>query len=53
MRLCDATLAAKKEVKPYTLRWNEQESLMVTTLFDVLLQSGADGFRTLTGSLIR
>jgi hypothetical protein len=49
IRLCDKALADQWVITPYVLKWDEEESLVTTTLFDRVLRIGVDGFRTITG----
>jgi hypothetical protein len=41
------------DVKPYVLRWNDEESLLITTLFDRVLRTGVAGFKSLSGRQIQ
>jgi hypothetical protein len=53
MRMCDRVIANAQPVRPYVLKWDEQECSLTTTLFDRLLRTGADGFRTLNGESLK
>ena len=53
MRLTDRYAANGYELKPYVMSWATKEPLLITVLFDTVLQSGVAGFRTLTASMLR
>ena len=52
MRMCDRALADNWKISPWTLKWDEEESLLTTTLFDRILKSGVAGFKSITGEMI-
>jgi hypothetical protein len=52
-RMVDRYVANSWDVTPYVLKWDEDECLVFTTLFDRVLKTGVTGFKTLTGNEIR
>lgn len=51
-RMVDRYVSNSWEVKPYVLRWDTDECVLFTTLFDRALKIGETGFKTLTGNEI-
>jgi hypothetical protein len=51
IKMCDRALADRWEINPYVLKWDEDEALLTTMLFDRLLRTGVTGFRVMTISL--
>jgi hypothetical protein len=49
IRVCDRALADQWEVHPYVLKWDEEEALITTMLFDRVLRTGVTGFKAMTG----
>jgi hypothetical protein len=52
-RMVDRYLANEWDVTPYVLRWDDEESLLITTLFDRVLKTGVAGFKFLSGREIQ
>jgi hypothetical protein len=52
IRDCDRALADGWTIKPYVMKWDEEESPLTTLLFDRVLQTGIEGFRSLNGQMI-
>jgi hypothetical protein len=52
-RMVDRYLANDWDVTPYVLRWDDEESLLITTLFDRVLGTGVAGFKSLSGRQIQ
>jgi hypothetical protein len=52
VRLCDRALANSWIINPFTQKWDEEECVLTTVLFDRVLGSGEVGFRFLTGKLV-
>jgi hypothetical protein len=52
-RMVDRYLANDWDVTPYALRWDDEESLLVTTLFDRVLGTGVAGFKSMSGKRIQ
>jgi hypothetical protein len=52
IRMCDRALADSWVVKPFMQKWDEEECLLTTTLFDRVLKTGVVGFQTTTGLTI-
>lgn len=52
-RMVDRYLANDWDVTPYVLRWDDEESLLITTLFDRVLRTGVTGFKSLSGRQIQ
>lgn len=53
IRMVDRYVANAWDVVPYVLRWDDEECLLITILFDRVLKTGVAGFKTLTGRVIR
>jgi hypothetical protein len=53
IRMCDRALADGWVINPYVLRWDDEETLLTTTLFDRVLRTGVLGFKITTGASIR
>jgi hypothetical protein len=51
--MVDRYLANDWDVTPYVLRWDDEESLLITTLFDRVLGTGVAGFKSLSGRQIQ
>jgi hypothetical protein len=52
IRDCDRALADGWTIKPYCLKWDEEEAGLTTLLFDRVLETGIQGFKCMTGSSI-
>lgn len=52
IRICDRAISGRWEIQPYVLKWDEEESLITTMLFDRVLRTGIAGFKNLTGKLL-
>jgi hypothetical protein len=52
IRMCDRALADGWDIKPYVLKWDEEESLITTALFDRFIGNGVTGFKSTTGKMI-
>jgi hypothetical protein len=53
IRDCDRAIADQWSIKPYCKKWDEEEVLLITLLFDRVLGSGIDGFKEMTGDTLR
>lgn len=53
IRMVDRYVANSWDVTPYVLRWDDEECLLITILFDRVLGTGVAGFKALTGREIR
>jgi hypothetical protein len=50
IRDCDRALADNWSIKPYCMKWDEEEAPLITRLFDRVLGTGIEGFRSTTGT---
>jgi hypothetical protein len=53
IRMCDRACANSWEIKPYVQKWDEEECLLTTVLFDRILGTGVTGFETMTGERLK
>ena len=52
-RMVDRYVANSWDVTPYVLKWDTDECLLITILFDRVLKTGIAGFKTLNGREIQ
>lgn len=52
IRDCDRALADSWSIKPYCLKWDQEEAQLTTLLFDRILGTGIEGFRSMTGEAV-
>jgi hypothetical protein len=50
IRDCDRALADNWTIKPYCMKWDEEEARLIAILFDRVLQTGIEGFKSATGA---
>ena len=53
IRDCDRALADNWTIRPYCMKWDEEEARLITILFDRVLQTGIEGFKSATGGTFR
>lgn len=53
IRDCDRALADQWNIKPYCKKWDTEEVILITLLFDRVLGSGMDGFKEMTGATLQ
>jgi hypothetical protein len=52
IKLCDRALASSWIINPFIQKWDEEECVLTTVLFDRVLESGEVGFKFLTGKSV-
>ncbi len=52
IRDCDRAIADHWTIKPYCMKWDEEEAPLITILFDRVLETGIAGFRSMTGAVL-
>ena len=50
IRDCDRALADHWAIKPFCMKWDEEEARLIAVLFDRVLGTGIEGFKSATGA---